>query len=346
VVRHARVAAVIFVAGASRVPGGRTACAPADAVAVDRRAGVGQTRCVSNAHGLRVLAATALLAVAALAAGDEDHPLVTRYPGSTLTARDAKDFAAYALVVGLDPKTMAFETRPLEGRVTRIAYANPADRSTLEIFRNYREALDRAGAETLFTCEENACGPAYARTAWSKQHGLYVASDGDPRYLAARVAAGEAEAFVAVMVGKRRTQVDVVEAKAMDRGLVAVDVGALAEGIEREGSVRVYGIHFDHDKADIRPDSKPTLDAIAELLKTKPALSLFVVGHTDGTGTLAHNLELSRARGRAVVAALVGQYGIAAARLDGHGVGPLAPVAPNTTAAGRAKNRRVELVAR
>jgi outer membrane protein OmpA-like peptidoglycan-associated protein len=280
------------------------------------------------------------------AAADQDHPLITRYPGSTIQKRDAKDFDRYRLVVGLEPRGMKFKTEEVQGTTTRIVYENPADRSTVEIFRNYRQALERADAEILFSCEVDACGPAYARGRWNRENGLFAATDGEPRYLAARVGTGDATAYVAVMVGKARTQLDVVETKVMDEGLIAVDPTALAKAIESAGSVRIYGILFDVDKAEIRPESKQTLDAIAELLRAKPELSLFVVGHTDGTGALDHNVKLSDARARSVVAALIGRYGIAATRLDAHGVGPLVPVAPNTTDAGRQQNRRVELVAR
>lgn len=299
----------------------------------------------SSATTLLLVLGLAVLAEAARAT-EEDHPLVTRYPGSTVAARDVEDFGTYTLVVGLVPEGMQFEGKALEGVVTRLTYANPSDRSTLEIFRNYREALEKAGAQILWTCEDAGCGPAYARSAWGRFNGLTVTADGDPRYLAARVARGTGEAYVAVMVGKRRTQLDVVEIAGMDRGLVAVDPDALGQDIERDGSVRIYGILFDVDRTEIRPESTPTLDAIAAMLKAKPQLALFVVGHTDGTGTLGHNMELSKGRARAVVQALTGRYGVAPSRLDGHGVGPLAPVATNATEAGRQKNRRVELVAR
>ncbi len=276
----------------------------------------------------------------------QDHPLVTRYPGSTVQQHDSKEFAEYPLVTGLDPKGMTFDGEVIEGRVTRLVYANPADRSTLEILRNYEQALTQAGATMLFTCALEACGPAYARSAWQRHNGLFAASDGDPRYLAARLSGGDTTAYVAVMVGKRRTQVDVVEVKAMDSGLVAVDPAALATDIDTAGSARIYGILFAFDKADIQPESKPALDAIATLLTQQPALALYVVGHTDMQGSLEHNMQLSQARARAVVAALTGNYGIAPARLEARGVGPLAPVAPNTSEEGRQLNRRVELVAR
>lgn len=295
----------------------------------------------------RVFVFPVVLAVAAAGAmAQDDHPLVSRYPGSTVTKRSDEDFGRYKLVTGLQVKDMTFQTQALEGRLTRIVYANPTDRATLEIFRNYQQALEKVGAEVLFTCEENDCGAAFARSAWNRANGLFAASDGDPRYVAARVTKGETQAYVAVMVGKQRTQLDVVEMKQMDEGLVAVDPAALAQGIAQGGSVRIYGILFDFDKADIKPESKPTLDAIATLLKNDAKLSIFVVGHTDGQGTLEHNMKLSQARAKAVVAALTSQYGLAAARLDAHGVGPLAPVATNTTEEGRKQNRRVELVAR
>jgi OOP family OmpA-OmpF porin len=300
----------------------------------------------SNPLAPQLLFAWLLALAAPSAAAEQDHPLVSRYPDSTLTTHTAKEFDTYQLVVGLDAAKMAFSGQPLEGKLTRIVYTNPPARSTLEIFRNYREALEQAGAEIVFSCELDTCGKAYARSAWGRFNNLFVAADGDPRYLAARLAQGDAQAYVAVMVGKQRTQVDVVEMKAMERGLVAVDPAALAKDIETAGSARIYGILFAVDQADIRPESKPALDAIAALLKAQPKLSLFVVGHTDMTASLEHNMQLSSARARAVTAALIKDYGIAANRLDAHGVGPLAPVATNATEAGRQLNRRVELVAR
>ena len=72
----------------------------------------------------------------------------------------------------------------------------------------------------------------------------------------------------------------------------------------------------------------------------------YIVGHTDDTGSLMSNLELSNARAAAVKEALVSEHGIAADSLETRGVGPLAPVSNNTDQAGRALNRRVEIVQR
>ncbi|PKN56437.1 MAG: hypothetical protein CVU56_16175 [Deltaproteobacteria bacterium HGW-Deltaproteobacteria-14] len=125
---------------------------------------------------------------------------------------------------------------------------------------------------------------------------------------------------------------------------IVANAAALGAGLAAEGRIAVYGVHFDTGKAAIKPDSAPALQEIAKLLLAQPALKLHVVGHTDNVGGLVPNLELSKARAEAVVAALATTHGVARARLMAHGVGPVAPTASNDTEAGRAKNRRVELV--
>ena len=278
-------------------------------------------------------------------AAPDDHPLVSSYEGSILKSKKVEDFGEYMLVTGRS-LTGELVGQGLKGKVTRLVYENPKGRSTLEIFSNYKKALVRAGMTEIYTCGMAACGPASARSAWNQFNGLFAAADGDPRYLAGKIVKGPATAYVAVMVGRARTQLDIVEIAAMQDNLVVADAAALGQGIDRDGRVSIYGIHFDTDRADVKPDSKAALDEIAKLLRERGTLTLFVVGHTDMTGDRAHNQALSEARARAVVQTLVRDYGIAASRLEGYGVGPLAPVASNADGAGRAKNRRVELVAR
>jgi OOP family OmpA-OmpF porin len=301
---------------------------------------------------MRCTAAVTLLALlgtalpAAAQPQRDDHKLVTRYAGSVATDKQFQEFGSYKLATGLN-KDGNLEGRTLEGKVTRFTYENPAGRSALEIFRNYRSALTSAGLKPAWTCVDSECGASYARSQWGRFNGLAAAAtSGDPHYIAGSIKNAGGTAWVAVMVGKRRTQVDIVEMVAMDTDMVVADAGALAKGLDENGRVTVPGIFFDTDKSVVKPESKPALDEIARLLKDRPNLRLFVVGHTDLTGDLAHNRTLSEARARAVVNALVTGYGVAAARLDGYGVGPLAPAATNTTEEGRRLNRRVELVGR
>jgi len=94
----------------------------------------------------------------------------------------------------------------------------------------------------------------------------------------------------------------------------------------------------------LKPESLPTLEQIAKLLGGQPQLNVFIVGHTDNQGNFDYNLDLSRRRAEAIAAELVKSYRIAQPRLRTAGVGFLAPVGSNATEAGRALNRRVELV--
>jgi outer membrane protein OmpA-like peptidoglycan-associated protein len=108
--------------------------------------------------------------------------------------------------------------------------------------------------------------------------------------------------------------------------------------------IRIYGIHFDVDSAVIQPRSEPVIAEIAGLLKSSPGLRFQVEGHTDSDGGAAYNLGLSQRRAQAVVDDLVAHHGIARSRLVAKGFGLTKPVASNDTAAGKALNRRVELL--
>jgi len=135
----------------------------------------------------------------------------------------------------------------------------------------------------------------------------------------------------------------VIEPAAMQTGQVVVDTQALQKGLAGDGHVALYGI-FDTGKAALKPESGPQLAEMARLLQANPSLKVLIVGHTDNEGGIDGNLALSQRRADAVVASLAGEHRIAASRLQARGVANFAPVASNTAEAGRAKNRRVELV--
>ncbi|RPI76591.1 MAG: OmpA family protein [Desulfobacteraceae bacterium] len=119
--------------------------------------------------------------------------------------------------------------------------------------------------------------------------------------------------------------------------------GGLAEKLAQTGKAELYGIYFDSNSAVPKPESEKTLNEILAVLQAQSALKLTIAGHTDATNTDAYNLKLSQQRAEAIVAWLVKQ-GIANARLIAKGFGKSQPVADNATAAGRALNRRVELI--
>ena len=140
------------------------------------------------------------------------------------------------------------------------------------------------------------------------------------------------------------TLVDVIEVKSREGKVKVIRADNMASDISRQGHIALHGIYFGTGKADMKPESKPTLEEIAKLLKAHPALKLHVVGHTDNQGALSYNSELSKWRADAAIQALTGDFRIVPTRLSGNGVAFLAPVAPNGSEDGRAKNRRVELV--
>lgn len=105
----------------------------------------------------------------------------------------------------------------------------------------------------------------------------------------------------------------------------------------------IYGLHFDFDKASLRPESKGLIKDIVKTLKNNPTWTLQINGHTDSIGDAAYNQKLSAERAASVAQALVTE-GIAAARLTTGGLGETKPKGNNATLDGRALNRRVELL--
>lgn len=116
----------------------------------------------------------------------------------------------------------------------------------------------------------------------------------------------------------------------------------LAERIRTLGHAPVY-LHFDTLQSALPPQAGPVVQQIVALLKEAPDWSLAIEGHTDDVGQPTDNLKLSQARAEAVMQAVVAQ-GIDARRLRAVGRGATQPVASNRSPAGRALNRRVELV--
>lgn len=114
--------------------------------------------------------------------------------------------------------------------------------------------------------------------------------------------------------------------------------------LQRDGSVAISGgILFAFDSAQINPEAETIVAKIAGMMQQHPTLELAVVGYTDNTGDFNYNLNLSKRRAEAIVNQLV-KEGVSKDRLAGVGVGPLNPIASNSTEQGRAENRRVELV--
>lgn len=111
-----------------------------------------------------------------------------------------------------------------------------------------------------------------------------------------------------------------------------------------EGSFVTTGILFDPNSDKIQPVSYPVLRQVAQVMQENLSLRVMIVGHTDADGDEASNLLLSKKRATAIKNNLMSEFGIESRRLETDGKGENQPIAPNTTAEGKANNRRVAFV--
>lgn len=268
-------------------------------------------------------------------------PFVTAYPGSVLRGPvKVAEYHEYELMVG--PVGQNAKTEKVAGKVTRIFLLGPKDRSLLEIFANYEEALRKDGFATIFRCSGKDCGSGKTKeleTSFNQTVEQY--------YLAAKKSTPGGPIYAALMVNDKynpAARIHVIEVRPMQSGLVRVTADQMSSDLARTGRVVLYSILFDTGKADIKPESNETIAEIAKFLAANVGVKIYVVGHTDNVGTYESNVDLSKRRAEAVVKVLTTKRGIAATRLRAVGVASVAPVATNRTEDGRRLNRRVELV--
>ncbi|RGP35212.1 OmpA family protein [Pseudotabrizicola alkalilacus] len=269
------------------------------------------------------------------------------YAGSVERDRErlTQEFGRSARIVGFDDGKVLAE--PFEGRVLLMRFRNPKDRSALEIMTNYRQALEARGLTVDWHCSARTlCGNA-ADGGWVSRNGMNLGIGRDIEYVTGQMPYEGGTVFVSVGVERANHYVQVLQTTDMETGQVRVlDAEAMASSLEQQGRITVENIYFDFGKAELLPDSDAALAEIARLLSDRAEIGVYVVGHTDSIGGFEANITLSRARAGAVVAALESRHAVEAGRAVPAGVGPLAPVASNATDAGRALNRRVEIVLR
>jgi OOP family OmpA-OmpF porin len=322
--------------------------------------------------------------------GSKDHPLLRRYEGSFIVGYEQQGYGEFTLPLSsLEPvpnkrdshNNQHFEPKlkkSLEGPYTRLVYLLPANRSPLEVLRNYQQEIKSKGGRILFECKAEECGGDSTRgssggggdmsiamylfpenrvkdEAFSNGSCAVTSKIADQHYASAEIPSDDTH--VSVLTYSLRDElyckafndrtiaiVDIVEGKPREQKMVTVKAEDMAQQISSTGSVALYGIYFDFSKAAIKPESNSTLEEIARLLRNASGLKVLVVGHTDNVGGFATNLELSQRRAVAVVDALVSEYQINRNRLTPIGVSFASPIASNKTEEGRQKNRRVQLV--
>jgi outer membrane protein OmpA-like peptidoglycan-associated protein len=252
----------------------------------------------------------------------KDTPYFSGMPSYKITDATDQEFADYRFFNGKECTTV-------EGRKHHRAYTlkeNAEQSSDLQISRNYTNAVKNMGGTVVF---EGQCS------------GADCAENCGYRMMVGKVIKGGNELWMEVVPFNDGNDyyLTVVAKEAMKQDVTA---SAMLDALNREGHIALY-INFDTGKSTIKPESKPIIAQIVEMLKSNPDLKLSVEGHTDNVGTPKSNKTLSDDRAKAVVAAIVAQ-GINTKRLSAVGHGQDNPIADNKTGEGRAKNRRVELV--
>lgn len=319
------------------------------------------------------------------APGAADLPLSRRYQGSFILGQTIKAFDELELVAGpAQGRSFSNDKKfskliAAKGKVTRTAYLTPVNRSSLEVIENFKNELASKGFEPVFECVKEACGESFSvlKYRWDNKAAqpigpkytqirellLNAVFDQvlDIRYALMKKSGPEGDTYVALYAGvntggshgsfsdvlrdRASILVEAVEPKGMETRMETVTAQKIASDLSAQGRAVFYGIYFDFDKADIKPESAAQLVEMAKTLKADPKLTVYIVGHSDNQGKLDYNLTLSLRRAEAVAKALAGPHGVSAARMTPKGAGPLAPLASNKDEAGRAKNRRVEMVA-
>ena len=260
------------------------------------------------------------------------------------------------------------DVKRMEGRLLSRVYEQPEGKSNLEVFRSYERELKSGGFEIHLAAEPSNATHWMVKQLYDPPNTAaftqrpYRTAGGERRlglvdlaqivaradyYLVASRTGAEEEHWVVIVLSKDRPLylIEELTTAAMETGTVTLNLEHLRSEIENAGRIAIYDIHFATGSADIEPESAEALGIIATYL-SETSGSFYIVGHTDDTGSLESNLSLSEARAAAVKTALISEHAVDGGRLETRGVGPLSPVSNNTGEAGRALNRRVEIVQR
>lgn len=307
------------------------------------------------------------------APGLQDPVGIKRMESSILILGESKKFDEFVIPLqkiefDYAQQTMkAWNKLRLEGSRDTVFYRLPGDASTLEVARSYEEDLKGAGFEAIYQGNAPDLDDGYGRfmkEVYGTQIGsavmeYHLPASKDFRYLAMKKTNDDgSETYVAGLFAKIRdvwgsryarpqevvTRLDVIRTKALTSRLVVVKAEEMPNLFDSAGKVVLYGILFDFNEASIKAESTETLAEVGKFLATNPTKKLIVAGHTDSVGSFEFNRELSQKRAEAVVEYLVKNFQAPRERFIPFGASFAAPVAPNSTEADRAKNRRVELV--
>jgi len=249
------------------------------------------------------------------AKGVKDLPYLGRYDGSMILTSQHSKFDRFTLPLSALKATegkrdghnniyFAPETsKMLEGEHTRLVYILPAERTPLEVLKNYEDEITSKGGKILFECEKEGCGGDSHRTSSGGGGDMSLAmfmqseedvksynevfSNGycaltsrmiDQHYISAEISSQNAfisvltyritdNSFCKAFQNRTIAVVDAIQIKEREQKMVVIKADEVKKKIDRDGKIALYGIFFDTDKAVIKAESKPTMNEIAKMLK-------------------------------------------------------------------------------
>lgn len=301
---------------------------------------------------VRLFAVFAALAFAALPGAGAELNLPD---GARVLSDRVVPLGSYALPVG------AFDgdrvpVRVLEGRIQRRTWRiDGTAASSLQLLAPLREQITGEGYEPVFECAGQGCGgfDFRFRTEVAPAPSMYVDLR-DYRFFAAVREGGDA---IGLLVSRSRSAAYIQTIRVMagapgaeragsagpDASPVATGPG-LGDALIAAGRVVLRDLEFTTGADALGPGPYASLEQLAAFLTDNPGYVIALVGHTDSVGALERNIALSKRRAEAVRARIHERFGIAPERIEAEGMGYLAPIASNLTAAGREANRRVEAI--
>lgn len=297
--------------------------------------------------------------------GSSDHAIIGRYPDSQIKFYYQKAYSELEIPRGIKNAKPA-DLTTAKGKHSSILYAGPKNVSSLEIFRNYENAIKKSNGKVLFSCRgkyaPDGCDDYntyytlsfFDANYYKKRYNntdQYILMNGsdDQAFLVALFEDASSKIYVEIGIDgdsfgdQAGIQVEIVEISKMKDGLITASL--FEEEMDKNGKIALYGILFETGKSTLKDESKHELSLISDYLKKHPSVNIYVVGHTDDSGSLELNMELSKNRARSVVDYLSAD-GVPSSRITAEGVGPFAPVTTNETEKGKKLNRRVEIVKR
>ncbi len=250
----------------------------------------------------------------------------------------------------------------IEGAIRRTAYTIPGQSlTTLQLLTPLRTQLEEAGYTQIFTCADAACGgfdfrfqldlipaPAMFVDLGNFRYLLMENSEMEPHAIALLASSTSTVGYLHVTEVSASLPAGTPETvtPTIPESNAPPPTGAdgLIDSLRTNGHAVLPDLDFATGSSDLGPGSFPSLQALAAWLAENPGARVVLVGHTDSVGSLDANEALSRRRAQSVLERLTTTLGTNPNQLQADGAGALSPIASNLDDAGRAANRRVEVV--